>query len=279
MPTTHINLGRVQLVYRGEYDPNETYEVLDRVELRGNIYECRINNTKNVTPILGGNDHWLQITGIAKGDDGYSPTINVNESNGEITISITDKNGTTTTTLRNGISEAQIATILNNTVISRNQVLDYDQDQKVKLSTVPNATYIIPKSGALLFENPNAITMKYGNIMFNSALYDNTGNKLLNLSYNSLSPTSMVFVDKDQIWKCLDWNVYEHFENPQDATGILKPGDATDVFMYFIPFIATTGDGTPQDPTVIGGNTNYVDKYNAELGTTDTLDRIINSNN
>ena len=66
------NLGKVQVVYRGNYDPTETYYILDRVNFNGNIFECRVETITDVPPVVGGNDYWIQITDVAS-NDGDAP--------------------------------------------------------------------------------------------------------------------------------------------------------------------------------------------------------------
>ena len=61
------------MVYRGNYDPSETYYILDRVEFNGNIFECKIDVVTGIDPIEGGNEYWIQITDVAS-NDGAAPS-------------------------------------------------------------------------------------------------------------------------------------------------------------------------------------------------------------
>lgn len=272
MPTTHTDLGRVQVVYRGEYDPTETYHVLDRVDVGHNTFECRVSSTIGVEPVDGGNDTWLQISGTARGEDGYSPQVTVNKSGDETVITVTDKNGTTRAIVKDGTSvsaEDQVFV----------QTLDYSK--KVKLSNTPNSTYEITSAGALLFHNPSNAANRYNLVMFNSELYDNEYNKLLDLKYNINTGTTAVFVYNGLIYRCVDWNVYEHFSDPEQEEGTLVSAGDTDVAMYFVPFKILNASTSAGGSISFSGNssgvtceTDFAQLYDTALGDISKLDSL-----
>lgn len=59
-----INLGRVRPKYVGAYDPDRSYDVLERVKYKGQIYECAVKTTAGIAPDSAehGSVYWSQIS-------------------------------------------------------------------------------------------------------------------------------------------------------------------------------------------------------------------------
>ena len=101
--STSVNLGKVQVAYKGEYSPLETYTLLDRVSVNGTWFECKIDNTINVQPIVGGNNtNWIQLNNIEPGKDGFCPTAVVTKVDDTATITLVDVNGASPATIKDG---------------------------------------------------------------------------------------------------------------------------------------------------------------------------------
>ena len=79
------------------YDASKTYAIANMVTSGGSTYRC----IKPCTGIQPPNDeYWLLIA--EAGADGFSPTATVSKSGKVATITVTDKNGTTTAEIRDG---------------------------------------------------------------------------------------------------------------------------------------------------------------------------------
>lgn len=59
-----INLGRVRPIYKGNYNAETAYSVLERVKYKGHIYECVANTTPGIAPDSAdnGSAYWTQIS-------------------------------------------------------------------------------------------------------------------------------------------------------------------------------------------------------------------------
>lgn len=140
MPKT--NLGPVALKPKGEYSNTASYTRLDVVTYRGGSYVALQSLTGKAPVENTTNANWQCIaqkgdkgdtgqagnTGSAgpSGADGFSPEAKVEETNTGATISITDKSGTTTATVRHGIAgeaaTVQIGTVTTGTAGSQAEV-------------------------------------------------------------------------------------------------------------------------------------------------------------
>lgn len=101
--STTVNLGKVQVAYKGEYSPLETYTVLDRVSINGTWFECKMDGVTNIQPVVGEDSvYWMQLNNIEPGKDGFCPTAVVSKTDDTVTITLVDVNGPSVATVKDG---------------------------------------------------------------------------------------------------------------------------------------------------------------------------------
>ncbi len=153
------------------------------------------------------------------------------------------------------------------------KVLDYG-----RMTTIPhtdNAVTTFTEDGVILFHNPHEQATVYDLPMFNGELYNSNDVKILDLNYSTNNPTTTISVYEGMKYKCLKWSVITVYADTSDEVGTLQTV-STDCELYFVPFktkLNSTYNGV--DSSNISGSSDYVAAYNAALGDTSALDRIL----
>lgn len=86
------------------WSASTNYKINDLVINETTLYQCKTEHTSGETFNETELANWTALTGTRgeKGNDGYSPTASVLQTNTGCTVTITDSNGTTTANLSNG---------------------------------------------------------------------------------------------------------------------------------------------------------------------------------
>lgn len=99
-------IGSAEGIGINNWSASTLYKVGDLVINETTLYQCNIEHTSGDTFDETESVNWTALSGVQgeKGDDGYSPTASVEQTDTGCTITIVDKNGTTTANLTNGIN-------------------------------------------------------------------------------------------------------------------------------------------------------------------------------
>lgn len=90
------------LVIQGDDIKTSSSNEISEVKINDKTYEIRDNEIRNEIPILV-TEYAKENSESLKGTDGYSPTATVTKTGNTTTVSITDKNGTSTSKIVDGI--------------------------------------------------------------------------------------------------------------------------------------------------------------------------------
>ena len=97
-------IGSAEGIGINNWSASTLYKVGDLVINETTLYQCNTEHTSGDTFDETESANWTALSGVQgeKGDDGYSPTASVEQTDTGCTITIVDKNGTTTANLANG---------------------------------------------------------------------------------------------------------------------------------------------------------------------------------
>ena len=125
--------------------------------------------------------------------------------------------------------------------IASNKVLNYDA--KTVIAHTDNAITTFTEDGVILFYNPHTPATVYDLPMFNGELYDENNTKLMDLNFNTNTPSSTFEVTAGMSYKCLKWSVITIYANTEDEVGSYQSVN-TDCELYFVPYMFFNNSST-----------------------------------
>lgn len=154
-----------------------------------------------------------------------------------------------------------------------NKVLNYSA--KTAIAHTDNTTTTFAEDGAIFFYNPHTAATVYNLPMFNGELYDSNNTKIMDLNFNTNTPSSTFAVTAGMKYKCLKWSVITVYASTEDEVGSYQSVD-TNCALYFVPYtIQSVTNSSSSSGSDITTNANFVNTYNEALGDTSALDAIL----
>lgn len=145
---------------------------------------------------------------------------------------------------------------------------------KTAIAHTDNAITTFTEDGVIFFYNPHTAATVYDLPMFNGELYDKNNVKLMDLNYNTNTPSSTFPVSAGMKYKCLKWSVIVVYASTEDEVGSYQSVN-TDCALYFVPYTAVLGNLQPASSENIVTDSDFVATYNSALGDTSVLDNLL----